>query len=164
MSSTTSLFDVVGGWPNGSALSANFGQKAGLGTDLHEGEIVDIEDSGAGIPVVDRMTSSLQQATDASVVLPDQPWLVVQGLDQFDGEESGKVACVKLGTGVIFRVPKLLEHNVGDLVSSNNGEIVSIIHATAQIGVTGVFYSLDRQAIGQVIEVESDEGWVLVQA
>ncbi len=164
MSSTTSLFDVVGGWPNGSALSANFGQKAGLGTDLVEGEIVDIEDSGAGIPVVDRMTSSLQQATDASVVLPDQPWLVVQGMDQYDAEEPGMVACVKLGTGVIFKVPKVLKHNVGDLVSSNAGAIVSIIHATAQIGVTGVFYSLDRQAIGQVIEVESDEGWVLVQA
>lgn len=163
MSDLDSLFDVVDGWPEGSALAYNFPQKTGLGTDLSEGEIVDLEDA-AGTAVLDRMTSSLAQNTDASVVVPDQPWLIIQGKDQTDAEEAGNVAAIKLGTGVIFKVPKVLEHNVGDLVYSNNGAIQSISHATVQIGATGVYYTTDRQAIGQVVEVESYYNWVLVQA
>jgi hypothetical protein len=163
MSDLDSLFDVVRGWPNGSALAFNFAQKTGLGTDLTEGEIVDIEDQ-AGTAVVDRMTSSLRQGTDGAVVVPDQPWVIVQGMDQTDAEEAKMVAALKLKTGLIFKVPKLLEHNVGDFVSSNNGAIVSIAHATAQIGATGVYYTTDKQPIGQVIEVESYYNWVLVQA
>lgn len=163
MSDLDSLFDVVRGWPNGSALSFNFVQKAGIGTDLSEGEIVDIEDA-SGVAVVDRMTSGSMQNTDAAVVAPDQPWVIIQGMDQTDAEEAKKVATVKLQTGVIFKVPKVLEHNVGDFVSSNNGAIESIVHATAQVGATGVFYTTDKQPIGQVLEVESYYNWVLVQA
>jgi len=163
MSDLTSSFDIVDGWPEGSALAYNFSQKTGLGTDLSEGEVVDLENA-AGIAVLDRMTSSLQQNVDASAVVPDQPWVVIQGMDQTDAEEAGNVAVLKLGTGLIFKVPKVLEHNVGDLVYSNNGAITSIIHATLQIGATGVFYTTDRQAIGQVVEVESYYNWVLVQA
>jgi hypothetical protein len=63
----------------------------------------------------------------------------------------------------VFKVASALEHNVGDLVYSNAGIVTSCpAHATAQIGVTGVFYSLDRQSLGQAIEVNHDANYVVV--
>jgi hypothetical protein len=162
MSNLSSLVDILRGWPNGSALATSFKEKAGLGAHVTEGQIVDVEAEGV-LPVIDLMTSSLIQNTNASSVSPDHPWLVVQGKDQWDADTADKSTCIKLRTGIVFKVASALEHNVGDLVYSNAGIVTSCpAHATAQIGVTGVFYSLDRQSLGQAIEVNHDANYVVV--
>lgn len=162
MSNLNSLVDIWKGWPLGSALSTSFKEKTGLGAHIAEGKIVDIENE-AGVPVIDLMTSATIQDTDAALTAPDHPWLVVQGYDQWDSHEANKSTCIKLGSGVIFKVATALEHNVGDLVYSNAGVVTSCgAHATVQIGATGVYYTTDKQSIGQVIEFNSYEGWVVI--
>jgi hypothetical protein len=163
MSNLNSLVDVWKGWPLGSALSTSFKQKAAV-ANIVEGKIVDIENE-AGVPVFDVMTSSGIQHTDASLIAPNHPWLVVQGKDQWDSNQADKSTCIKLLSGVIFKVATALEHNVGDLVYSNAGVVTSCpTHAVLQIGATGVYYTTDKQSIGQVIEFNSYEGWVVVSS
>lgn len=162
MSDLTSIVDVWKGWPNGSALSASYKQKAGLGSDIVEGTIVDLENE-AGVAVYDTMTSARMQADTAAVANEDDPWLLIQGKDQWDGSTSNRGTLIKLRTGVIFKVPTALEHNVGDMVYSNAGVVTSQVHATLAIaGGGGVYYTTDRFPIGQVIEFNSYENWVVV--
>lgn len=161
MSDLTSVVDVWKGWPNGSALSASYKQKAGLVSDIVEGTIVDLENE-AGVAVFDTMTSADMQATSAAVANEDDPWLVIQGKDQWDGTTANRGTLIKLRSGVIFKVPTALEHNVGDLVYSNAGVVTSQVHATTQIAMTGVYYTTDKFPIGQVIEFNSYENWVVV--
>lgn len=161
MSDLTSVVDVWKGWPNGSALSASYKQKAGLPTDLVEGTIVDLENE-AGVAVYDTMTSADMQANTAAVSNTDDPWLLIQGKDQWDSTTSNRGTLIKLRSGVIFKVPTALEHNVGDMVYSNAGVVTSQVHATLEIAMTGVFYTTDKHPIGQVIEFNSYENWVVV--
>jgi hypothetical protein len=147
MSNLTSAFDVLRGWPNGSALSWDFKQKDAVTPDIVEGTVVAVEDE-SGVPVVDRWESALLTGNNL-----DHPWIVVQGADQYDGEFTGKLTCVKLRTGVIVKVATALTPTVGDIVWSDSD---------------GVFTTTDPGSnipgCGRVIEFNADEGWMVIES
>lgn len=147
MSNLNSAFDILRGWPNGSALAWDFTQKDGV-ADIVEGTIVAVEDDGAGHPVVDRWESDLLIADN-----PDHPWIVVQGGDQFDGEFTGKLTCVKARTGAVIKVATALTPAVGDLVWSDSN---------------GVFTLTDpgggEYPIGKVIEFNSTDEYMVIES
>ena len=101
MSLLNSKFDILRGYPNGSALVWPFAIKTAGGppavpVSLPGGTIVTQEASGV-TTVVDKMTSP-----NISTTPPKEPWLVVEGNDDFSGQFVGKCACAKLGSGIIF--------------------------------------------------------------
>jgi hypothetical protein len=146
MSNLSSSFDPIRGWPNGSALSRDFQQKAAV-SDIVEGTVVAVENA-AGVPVVDRWQSALLTGDN-----PDHPWVVVQGGDQYDGTFTGMLTCVKLRTGFVFKVATSLTPTVGALLWSDaNG----VFTDTDPGG--GVFH------LGKVIEFDASEGWMVVES
>lgn len=66
--------------------------------------------------------SKLSSGVVASVVR-DEAWLVIQGNDQFDAQFVDKVTCLKLMTGLTFKVATTIANTLapGDLVSANAG-------------------------------------------
>jgi len=163
MSNLTSLFDVLRGWPQSSALAGAFKQKAAVTPDITEGKVVAIEDE-TDVPVVDVMTSDLVQEVDGVINNSDHPWLVIQGADQSDAEMSNKLACLKLRTGLIFKVATLLDHDVGDMVYSNAGVLTSEAHATAAIGATNVYVSTDHQPVGKILQHDATDKFIVVES
>lgn len=163
MSNLTSLFDVLRGWPQGSALAAAFKQKDAVTPDLTEGKVVAVEDESS-VPVVAKMTSSNVQEATGPINNPDHPWLVIQGADQSDADMSGKLACLKLRTGLIFKVATALDHDVGDLVYANAGALTSQAHATAQIGATGVYRTTDKQVVGKILQHDATDKFIVVES
>jgi hypothetical protein len=145
MSNLNSVFDVISGLPpNGkSALDDNFEQKSGESPVLSEGMIVAVEDQ-SGTPVVSKMTS----ANNGATVVPDYPWLVIAGMDQSDAAVANKVTCLALKSGVIFKVATVVSFTIGDLAYANAGVVAKV--------------DASQQAIGQVIEVNSTAGWVVI--
>ncbi len=145
MSNLNSVFDVIAGLPpNGkSALEDNFEQKSGESPVLSEGMVVAVENQ-AGTAVVSKLTS----ANNGATVVPDYPWLVTQGMDQSDAAVANNVACVALKSGAIFKVATVVSFTIGDLAFANAGVIAKVAAA--------------QQAIGQVIEVNSTAGWVVI--
>lgn len=147
MSNLTSAFDILRGWPNGSALSWDFAQKAAVTPDIVEGTVVAVEDD-SGNPVVDRHASGLLIGDN-----PDHPWMVVQGTDQYDGEFTGKLTCVKLRTGVVFQVATLLTPVIGDLLWTD---------------ADGVFTTTDPSGgeypVGKVIDFNVTDGVMTVES
>jgi hypothetical protein len=163
MANLTSLFDVLQGWPASSALSAAFKQKAAVSPDITEGKVVAVEDE-TNVPVVNVATSSNVQEATGPINNPDNPWLVIQGADQSDSSMSGKLVCLKLRSGLIFKVTTALDHDVGDLVYSNAGVLTSEAHATAQIGATGVYRSTVHQAVGKILQHDATLKFVVVES
>lgn len=145
MSLLNSVFDVVNGWPNGSALQFNFKQKAGVSPNIGEGTVVHVENE-TGVPVIARHTS----AAHASGNL-DSPWLVVRGLDSTDGSMSQKLTCAKLRTGVMFRVPTTEYPLPGEMVYANAGALTIVNPGTAP-------------ALGRVVEFNATEGWMVIES
>jgi len=145
MSNLNSLFDVVRGWPNSSALQLSFKQKDLVTPDIEEGTVVAVEDE-SGVPVVDRHTS----ARDASGNV-DNPWLVMRGLDETDAQESEKLACVKLRTGVMFRVATSEEVLPNDLIYANAGVLTKTDPGSAP-------------PLGRIVEFHPTEGWMVVES
>lgn len=162
MSNLASLFDVLAGLPpkGRSALEENFPQLSTQVTDITEGQIVAVEDESG--PVVDLMTSALVQATDFAANLPDQPWLVVQGKDQSDVEFTGNLVCLKMKTGLVFKVATVLTFTIGDLVMASSGVLAAITAGKTQIGATGAYYGHAEQAVGVVLEMNATAGYVIV--
>lgn len=146
MSNLNSKFDVVAGLPpqGKSAMDNNFKQKDAESPILTEGMIVAVEDE-SGTPVVSKLTS----AAVSDTVLPDVPWLVVQGMDQSDAAFVDKVTVIRLHTGVAFKVETTESFTIGDL-------------ARADAGVVKPLTVANEQAIGQVIDVNSAAGWVVI--
>jgi len=148
MSNLTSLFDIRRGWPNGCALSWDFPQKAGVTPAIIEGTVVAVEDDGAGNAVVDRHTSALLVGNNA-----DHPWLVVQGTDQYDGEFTGRLTCVKLRTGLVFQVVTALTPAISDLLWAD---------------ANGVFTTTDpgggEYPVGKVLEYNATDGYMVVES
>ena len=145
MSNLNSLFDVVRGWPNSSALQLSFKQKDLVTPDIEEGTVVAVEDE-SGVPVIDRHTSAL----DGSGNL-DHPWLVMRGLDETDAETSEKLACVKLRTGVMFRVATSEEVLPNDLIYADAGVLTKTDPGSAP-------------PLGRVVEYHPVEGWMVVES
>ena len=142
-------FDILRGWPNGCALWWEFPQKAAVTPNIAEGTVVDIEVGViAGKPVVDRYTSAVHATGNI-----DHPWLVIQGRDQFDGSFTGTLTCVKLRTGIVFKVPTLLAMAVGDLLWAGAlGVLTNVIPVAGAID------------LGKVIQVDSTNGWIVVES
>jgi len=115
MSNLESLFDVIKGWPNSSGLHYDFKQKAAVTPDIEEGAIVAVEDE-SNVPVVDVHTSAAGAGGNF-----DHPWLVIQGSDQSDAEFAKKMTCLKLRTGVIFKVVTAQSFSIGDPVYADAG-------------------------------------------
>jgi len=141
---TSTIFDVVRGWPDGSALALSFKQKAAVTPDIEGGTIVAIEDE-SGVPVIDRHTSALDASGNE-----DQPWLVMRGLDENDAEETELLACVKLRTGVMFRVETTEEVLPNDLIYANAGVLTKTDPGSAP-------------ALGRVVDYHPD-GWMVVES
>jgi hypothetical protein len=141
MSNLNSKFDMLRGWPNGSALSYEFKEKDSI-TDLVEGTVVAVEDE-SGVAVVDRHQSAAN----------DHPWMVVQGTDQYDGDFTGMTTCVRLRTGVVFKVETVLTPAVAAPLWSD---------------VNGVFTDTDpgggEPPLGKVLSFDSDDGVMTVES
>ena len=162
MSNLASLFDVLAGLPpkGRSALEEVFPQLSTQLTDITEGQIVAVEDESG--PSIDVMTSAVVQDTDFALMLPDQPWLVIQGKDQSDVDVSGKLACLKMKSGMVFKVATALTFAIGDLVQSVTGVLAAVTAGTGNIVNPGVDYSLAEQSVGVVLEINATAGYVIV--
>lgn len=148
MSNLNSLFDVIRGWPNECALPYEFKQKAGVSPNIAEGTVVAVEVGATpGKPVVNRYTSA--PGTGGNL---DHPWLVIEGCDQYDGQFTGTLSCLKLRTGLIFRVPTVLTMAVGQLVWAATGVITNVDPGSG------------APHLGKVIEVDSTNGWVVIES
>jgi len=145
MSNTTSQFTVMAGRPpNGSsAMEGNFKQKASPTATLIEGMVAAVEDE-SGVAVVDAMTAA------AAAASPDYPWLIIEGMDQWDATTVNKVTCLSMKSGLIFKVDTAISVAVGDLVYPNAGVLTKLIG------------SADKQSVGQVIDVNSTAGYIVV--
>jgi len=141
MSNLNSKFDVLRGWPNGSALTYEFKEKNAI-SDLVEGTVVAVEDE-AGVPVVDRHQSALI----------DHPWMVLQGTDQYDGDFTGMTTCVRLRTGVVFKVATALTPSVAVPLWSDASGVFTITDPGSGIPPLGKVLSFDP--VDGVMTVES---------
>jgi hypothetical protein len=146
MSNLNSQFDTVKGWPNGSALSYSFKQKDAVTPAIEEGTIVAVEDE-SGVAVVDRYTSDVTASGN-----PDSPWLVIQGADQSDADFADKMTCVKLRTGIVFKVATAETPSVGDLLWANAGVL------------TGTDPNPTSPHLGKVIEFNPTDGYMVVES
>lgn len=145
MSNLTSKFTVMAGRPphGASAMEGNFPQKAVPTATLVEGMVAAVENA-SGAAVIDAMTSG------AAAASPDYPWLVIQGMDQWDAAFVNNVTCLAMKTGLVFKVDSAIAVNVGDLVFANAGILTKLV------------VSSDKQAVGQVIEVNSTADYIVV--
>ena len=152
MSLLNSKFDILRGYPNGSALTWPFAIKTAGGPPavavaLPGGTLVTQELQGTQT-VVDKMTSP--NITSAS---PKEPWLVVEGNDDFSGQFVGKCACAKLGTGIIFETDQYDSgtYAPGTAVAASTGKIKEA--------------ALTDQVVGYVLENRiATKGTVVVSA
>lgn len=149
MSNLNSQFQLMAGRPphGASAMEGNFLQKTSESPVLTEGMIGKIENVG-GAARMSKLTSGNVAAT-----VPDYPWLVIEGADMSDSQFTGLIANPRLTvlaikTGLIFKVDTAVSLAVGDLVYANAGVIAK---------VTG-----GKQAIGQVIGVNSSAQWAII--
>jgi hypothetical protein len=121
MSILNSKFDILRGYPNGSALVWPFAIKKVAGTPvaLPAGTLVTQELSGAET-VVDLATTP-----DVSSADPIEVWLVVEGNDDFSGEFVKKCATAKPGSGLIWETDAFAagSYTPGTPVSFNAGQI-----------------------------------------
>jgi len=121
MSILTSKFDILRGYPNGSALTWPFPIKkvAGVAVSLPGGVLVTQELSGIET-VVDKATTPDTSSADNIDV-----WLVVEGNDDYSGEFVGSVAAVKPGSGLIWETDDYAAgvYTPGVAVSFNAGQI-----------------------------------------
>ena len=148
MSNLNSLFDIYRGWPNASGLSYDFKQKDAVTPNIAEGTVVAVEVGAVpGQPVVDRHESGLIGTNY------DQPWLVIQGADQYDGQFTGKMTCLKLRTGIVFKVPTVLTPTVGALVWSDSDGVFTITDPGGGV-----------PHIGKVLEFNADEGYMVIES
>jgi hypothetical protein len=147
MSNLNSAFDVLRGWPNGSGLAWDFAQKDSV-VDIVEGTVVAVETDGAGGAVVDRHESTLLVGDN-----PDHPWLVIQGADQYDADFTGMLTCLKLRTGIVFKVATSLTPTVGDLLWADSDGVLT---STDPAG--GIY------AVGKVIEFNATDGYMVVES
>lgn len=148
MSQLSTIFDILRGWPDGSALSWDFVQDSGAASDIEEGSVVSIV-AGSSPTSVDRHTSALIGPNSDQL---DHPWLVIRGKESSESQFTGKLTCLKLRTGIIFKVPTSETPQVGDLLWANNGEL------------TKVDPGGNVPHIGKVLEYNSTENWMTVES
>jgi len=132
MSILTSKFDILRGYPNGSALTWPFIIKK-VGSPL----------APAAIPAGSLVTQELQNGQtvvnlattpNLSVADPIDVWLVVEGNDDYSGQYVEKVAAAKPGTGVIWETDQFAagSYTPGTPVSFSSG-VLKVKGANEQI-------------------------------
>lgn len=123
MSILNSKFDILRGYPNGSASVWPFPiKKTGspaTPVSIPAGTLVTQELDG-GQTVVDKATTP-----DLSSADPIEVWLVVEGNDDYSGEFVEKVATAKPGTGLIWETDDYAagSYTPGTPVSFSGGQI-----------------------------------------
>lgn len=119
-------------------------------------------DNLLGLCRITALTSAAAQHTDGSMKAPDQPWLVIQGNDQSDANFVEKCTCVKLLTGIVFKVATLVATFIpGDLVYANAGVLAEVTR-TATIINNDAYYSNHKQPVGMVLEYNATDKYVIV--
>ncbi len=110
-------------------------------------------DNLIGLCRITALTSAAAQHTNGSMNAPDHPWLVVQGNDQWDANFVDKCVCVKLLSGIIFKVATAIAATLspGDLVSANAGVLAKVARTAANIN-NDAYYSTHKQPVGMVLE------------
>jgi hypothetical protein len=121
MALLNSKFDILRGYPNGSALCWSFAIKKSGGSyvSVPAGTIVTTELSGTST-VVDKATTP-----NTSIADPKTMWLVVEGNDDFSGAYVQKCAAAKLGSGIIWETDNYATgaYTPGTPVSVSSGQI-----------------------------------------
>jgi hypothetical protein len=148
MSDLSSIFDILRGWPDGSALTWDFVQDSGAASDIEEGSVVAVV--AASSPTsVDRHTSALIGPNNDQL---DHPWLVIRGKESSESDFTGKLTCLKLRTGVVFKVPTTETHTIGNLVWADTGAL------------TNVDPGSNIPHLGKVIEFNDADNWMVVES
>lgn len=150
MSDLSSIFDIIrGGQPDLNALQWDFQQDSGAASDIDEGTIVAVV--AASSPTsVDRHQSALI-GPDADQ--RDHAWLVVRGKESSESDFSGVLTCLKMRTGIEFKVPTLLTPTIGDLLWADANGVLT----TTDPG-GGVHH------LGKVREFDATDGWIVVES
>ena len=145
MSNLNSLFDILGGRAphDSSAMEGNFIQASGESPILSEGMIVKVT-AATHLPYATKLTSG----NVSNIVQDDYPWIVIEGMDQSDAALANRVTCLLLKTGVVAKIPTGGSFAIGDLVYANAGVTTKVNAA--------------QQAFGQVIEVNTTGGYIVV--
>lgn len=123
MSILDAKFDILRGYPNGSALVWPFAiKKTGtpaVAVSMPAGKLVTQELSGAAT-VVDLATTP-----DLSSADPIEVWLVVEGNDDYSGSYVDKIAAAKPGSGLIWETDDYAAgtYTPGTPVSFNAGQL-----------------------------------------
>jgi len=154
MSLLNSKFDILRGYPNGSALTWPFPIKTSgsppVPVNLPGGTIV-TQELQAGQTVVAAATSPIMTSAN-----PKEPWLVVEGNDDFSSQFVGKCACAKLGSGIIFETDQYDTgtYTPGVPVTMNGGKIASLATPDATKQIIG-FVLEDRTATRGTVVVSA---------
>lgn len=149
MALLASLFDILRGYPNGSALTWPFWIKTTAGTpnSIAGGKVVTQELQNSKT-VIDLATTPDVSSND-----PLDVWLVVEGNDDYSGEFVEKCAAVRIGSGIIWETDDFVAgtYTPGTAVSYNNGQVK--------------VKAANEQIIGYVLEDRSaTKGTVVISA
>lgn len=144
--SSTVLFDVVRGWPDGAAVEECFPPTSG--STVLEGELVVLAADGT----VDVPASIATEGGTTRTRL----YLVIQGNDQSDANYVGKVVCLR-GNLTIET-----EKFVGAIGNYTVGELVTVDVAGADAGQITERTGANEQIVGMVEAVNSTAGKITV--
>jgi len=108
MSILNSKFDILRGWPNGSAVAEDLVIGVPSNDSLHTGDWVRLDPAGAGYAPVDEArtakdASLIAGAAHANIEAPELWGLVIEGRDEYSAQASGRIT-VLLGGGYIVRL------------------------------------------------------------
>ena len=150
MSDLSSIFDILrGGQPDLSALQWDFIQDSGAASDIEEGTIVAVV--AASDPTsVDRHQSALVGPDSDQ---RDHAWLVIRGRESAESEFTGVLTCLKMRTGIKYRVPTLLAPAIGDQVWADADGVLTNVDPGG-----GVHH------LGKVLEYDATDGWIVVES
>jgi len=141
MSNLNSVFDTLRGWPFGSALEQSFAPKSG--STLAEGTIVKTNTDGSGGVHVEALTSS-NGPNNASPAAKDDAWLVIQGNDQWDSQFVNKVSCLKMHSGITF---KIQHDSANTLVPGTKVQVnAGVLEAVTDLWPVGVVVWSNKQS------------------
>ena len=102
MVALTNKFDILRGWPNGSAVQEDFviPSTANLGTHpFKQGQWVSLVDNNAGVMSCESTLNNVNSSAIQSC------YLIIEGRDDYSAQFANRVTCL-LGGGYIVRLPQ----------------------------------------------------------
>jgi len=148
MSDLSSIFDILQGWPDGSATEWLFVQDSGASSNIEEGTVVSVV-AGSSPTSVDRHTSAWIGPNSDNF---DHPWMVIRGKESWDSQESKKLSCLKMRTGLIAKLPVTTPPAIGSLLWASNGAL------------TATDPGSNIPHVAKVIERNASEGWMVIES